>query len=312
MKSTRRTFIKATASAGIVSAASPVFSAEKKKAGGKVFNIQRRSRKKTDAGFVPVEESVSLDADRTALVICDMWDLHHCKNAVDRVGELAPRINSLTNHLRKSGVTIIHAPSSCMDYYKSHGARLRVKDVPDAGNAPSDISQWCNWMPGGEEQKNYPIDQSDGGCDSDPVEQKAFKQWLIDQGKNAGAPWTHQIKVIEMDPNQDYISDHGVEIWNIMEHHKISNVLLVGVHTNMCVLGRPFGLRQMSINKKNVHLVRDLTDTMYNPQMSPFVSHFDGTRLIIEHIENYVCPTTTSNQFLGGDNFQFRKFPDQG
>ena len=34
-----------------------------------------------------------------------------------------------------------------------------------------------------------------------------------------------------------------------------------GVHTNMCVLGRPFGLRQMARLGKNTALVRDMTDT---------------------------------------------------
>jgi hypothetical protein len=74
----------------------------------------------------------------------------------------------------------------------------------------------------------------------------------------------------------------------------------------MCVLGRPFGLRQMAKNGKNVVLVRDLTDTMYNPQRSPNVSHFEGTRLIVEHIEKFVCPTITSDQILGGKEFRFK------
>ena len=45
--------------------------------------------------------------------------------------------------------------------------------------------------------------------------------------------------------------------------------------------------------------MRDLTDTMYNPERKPFVSHFTGTDLIIEHIEKWVCPTITSDQFIG-------------
>jgi len=83
-------------------------------------------------------------------------------------------------------------------------------------------------------------------------------------------------------------------------------VIMVGVHTNMCVLGRPFGLRQMSKNGKNVVLVRDMTDTMYNPGRWPFVSHFQGTDLIVEHIEKFVCPTITSDQLLGGKSFVFK------
>ena len=35
----------------------------------------------------------------------------------------------------------------------------------------------------------------------------------------------------------------------------------------------------------NVTLMRDMTDTMYNPKMAPFVSHFTGTDLVVEHIE---------------------------
>ena len=34
----------------------------------------------------------------------------------------------------------------------------------------------------------------------------------------------------------------------------------------MCVLGRPFGIRQMVHLGKNVALMRDMTDTMYNPE----------------------------------------------
>jgi type 1 glutamine amidotransferase len=74
----------------------------------------------------------------------------------------------------------------------------------------------------------------------------------------------------------------------------------------MCVLGRPFGLRQMSRFGKNTVLVRDLTDTMYNPKAWPYVNHFRGTHLIVEHIEKYVCGTITSDQVLGDAPFRFK------
>ena len=87
-------------------------------------------------------------------------------------------------------------------------------------------------------------------------------------------------------------------------------MILTGVHTNMCVLGRPFGLRQMAKNGKHVVLMRDMTDTMYNPERAPHVSHFTGTDLIVAHIEKYVCPTITSGQILG-DNVEFRFAKDR-
>jgi hypothetical protein len=73
----------------------------------------------------------------------------------------------------------------------------------------------------------------------------------------------------------------------------------------MCVLGRPFGLRQMAKNGKNVVLMRDMTDTMYDPAKWPYVNHFTGTQLIVEHIEKFVAPTITSVDFLGGEPFRF-------
>jgi type 1 glutamine amidotransferase len=92
----------------------------------------------------------------------------------------------------------------------------------------------------------------------------------------------------------------------LLEERGIANVILVGVHTNMCVLGRPFGLRQLAKNGKTVVLMRDMTDTMYNPARWPHVSHFRGTDLIVEHIEKFVCPTVTSDQILGGKTFRFK------
>lgn len=86
---------------------------------------------------------------------------------------------------------------------------------------------------------------------------------------------------------------------------RMNQFVLVGVHTNMCVIGRPFGLRNMVRAGKNVALVRDLTDTMYNPRQPPKVPHVVGTDLIVEYIEKYVCPTITSGQLLAGPALRF-------
>jgi putative heme-binding domain-containing protein len=40
--------------------------------------------------------------------------------------------------------------------------------------------------------------------------------------------------------------------------------------------------------------------------MAPYVSHFAGTDLLVEHIEKYWCPSVTSVDFLGGEPFHFR------
>lgn len=281
-------------------------------AGDTKLNINLRSRAlvKMDATETYVEQvkSVTWDTKHTAVIVVDMWDTHHCYNAVVRVEEMAPRMNEVLEKCRGMGMTIIHAPSSCMDAYKDHPGRKRAMAAPVTKNLPKDITVWCHMIPS-EEKGKYPIDQKDGGCDSDPVEQEKHKQALIKMGRKPGSPWLSQIAVLKMH-DSDIISDKGDEIWNVLEDRKINNVILLGVHTNMCVLGRPFGLRQMAKNGKNVVLMRDMTDTMYNPKKAPYVNHYKGTELIVEHIEKFVAPTITSDQIIGGKAFKFKADPN--
>jgi len=258
------------------------------------LTLDLRSRAETKAGsgkFRVVQQKGEWEASQTAVIICDMWNEHWCKGATRRVGELAPLMNEVVRKARERGVLIIHAPSGTIGHYEGHPARKRAKNSPKT-DLPKDISKWCTIKAELEKKFEYPIDQSDGGCDCQPK-------------CKAGSPWRSQIDTIEI-RNQDAISDSGAEIWNLLEHRGVDNVILMGVHTNMCVLGRPFGLRNMARYGKNVVLARDLTDTMYNSRKRPFVSHFTGTDLIVEHIEKFVCPTITSTVFTSRPRFVFK------
>ncbi len=258
-----------------------------------VFDARCREPLSDGTGrFRVVQKKLEWNPEQTAIIICDMWNEHWCKGATSRVAELAPRMNEVVSKACDKDILIVHAPSGTVDFYKDHPARKRAQNAPKAANLPSDISKWCRWI--GETEKNlgYPIDHSDGGCDCQPQ----CKQ---------GSPWRRQIEAIEI-RNEDAISDSGVEIWNLLEQRGIENVIIMGVHTNMCVLGRPFGLRNMARYGKNVVLMRDMTDTMYNSRMSPFVSHFTGTDLVVEHVEKYVCLTITSTVFTSRPQFCFK------
>jgi len=56
--------------------------------------------------------------------------------------------------------------------------------------------------------------------------------------------------------------------------------------------------------------MRDMTDTMYNSRMTPFVPHVRGTDLVIEHIERYWCPTIVSTISPASRRFDSRKTDD--
>ena len=251
----------------------------------------------------PVNETRTIQYEKTAVILCDLWDDHWCRGAATRVAELAPRVDQFVKACRTRGATIIHAPSSVTDFYAGHPARNRARHVT-FNPTPVPLSAarrwgtgWC-W-PDEAREPALPIDDSDMGCDCDP------HCTLPMAGQD---PWSRQINTIAVHP-EDYLSDEGQEVWNILRTNEIDQVLMVGVHLNMCVLGRPFGIRQLVALGVPILLVRDLTDTMYNSRKRPFVSHYEGTDLVIEHVERHFCPTITSDQVLGGSSFRFAEDP---
>src|SRR3954469_5940710 len=120
---------------------------------------------------------------QTAIVVCDMWDLHHCRNAVAREGEMAPRMNEVLEKARGQGVLIVHAPSSCMKPYEGTPARERAKSGPPGGGSPEKNGELCKKNPA-EEQAVYPIDQTDGGEDDDLAEHAGWAKQLEAKGLN--------------------------------------------------------------------------------------------------------------------------------
>jgi nicotinamidase-related amidase/type 1 glutamine amidotransferase len=226
-------------------------------------------------------------ANETAMVICDMWNDHYCRNAARRVAEMAPRMNAVIKKARDQGVLIVHSPSGCMDKYAGMAQRKLAQQAPKF-ETKLPLEGWCYINEKHEAKMPVAIGQP---CDDDGVIRERVR--FFDK----------QIETLEI-AEGDAITD-SAEAFYLMKQRGIKNVIIMGVHTNMCVLGRPFGIRQMVYQGQKVALMRDMTDTMYNPRDEPFVSHFTGNDLVFEHIERYWCPTITSAAFVGGKPFRF-------
>jgi nicotinamidase-related amidase len=260
------------------------------------LHLNLRSRVQENGAFRMVERGAEWAPEKTALIICDMWDDHWCKSAARRVGEMAGALNEVVKTARAKGVFIIHAPSTCTGFYERTPQRKRAQQARFV-STPAPLVTAERWgtawyWTDPKREAVLPIDDSDMGCDCKPAKCTIREAW------------TRQISTIEIAP-EDAITDNGQETWNLLEERGIDNVILCGVHLNMCVLGRPFAIRQMVNLKKNVALMRDMTDTMYNPERPPGVSHFKGTDLVIEHVEKYWCPTFTSSDISAKPSFQF-------
>jgi len=226
---------------------------------------------------------------KTAIVICDMWDDHYCLSAAKRVAEMAPRMNEVIKRARDQGVLIIHCPSGCMKVYAGTPPRKLAQQAPKV-KTKIPLKGWCYLDT--KHESGLPIDDKKESCD-DLKPRKAIRFF------------NKQIDALEIKPG-DAITD-SAEAYYLMRQRGITNVIVMGVHTNMCVLGRPFGIRQMVYQGQNVVLMRDMTDSMYNPRLRPKVSHFTGTDLVINHIERHWCGTITSADFLGDKPFRFKQ-----
>ncbi len=222
---------------------------------------------------------------KTAIIVCDMWDTMRNKISADRVAEMAPRMDEVLRAARAKGVLVVHAPSGTMEFYKNTPQRKRCVEAP-----PVETNLPIKWNPLDESREApLPIDDSDNGWQGTTLE--------------GPAPQTRQHPAITIHPD-DAVGD-GKGVYYLLKQRGIENVVIMGVHTNMCILGRPFGIRQLRYLGMNVVLARDLTDSLYNPQMEPKVSHFRGTELVVEHIEKYWCPTITSSDFIAKPAFRF-------
>jgi len=239
-------------------------------------------------GYTPQVRTVDWNASETAIIICDMWSDHPCKMAAQRVDEMAPRMNATITKARDHGAFIVHAPSGGVEkFYSESPFRKRMKEAPMV-KAPVKITG--NWECDPAREPELPVeaakraDDAVHGCDDpQPGPHPDF-----DRREHPA------IKII----GWDGVSQSGQEMWNVFHREGIRNVVLMGVHTNMCVLGRPFGIRMMVKLGFNVALCRDLTDALYDPRDKPFVSHARGVELIVEHIEKYWCPSILSGDLM--------------
>lgn len=220
---------------------------------------------------------VHLEPAQTALLLCDVWDLHWERGANERLAVMLPRIARVVEAARARGMQIVHAPSDTMNYYAGSPARLRVLQAPPC-TPPADIAH---------EDPPLPIDASDRGRDTNA------NPGGVDQ-----QVWTRQHPLISVDPARDAVSDDGNELYSFYRQQNIHTVIILGVHVNMCVLDRSFAIKQLVRWGMQTALVRDLTDSMYSPARPPYVAHETGTRLVIAYIEKFWCPTISSEELL--------------
>ncbi|MDR1960469.1 MAG: isochorismatase family protein [Planctomycetaceae bacterium] len=273
-------------------------SAEEQIAPAKPQEVKVHLQSRSKDGKASIREE-GWKPSETAIIICDMWDQMPCIPVEARANELAKEIEKVITAARDQGVLIIHAPSGDLeDFDKNYPEKPQARETSKEfrkgfGNA----KHWDAWEHSSPEEEGvrFPVEVGDGGCQRPECKDRTFS--------------ARQSRFITIKDN-DVLTDDFVEIKDYTKAKGIKNIILMGVHTNMCIIGRPFGLRAMKKAGYNVTLMRDMTDVSYNndfPQTVtwPNVDHFAGLELVVEHIEKYICPTLLSTDFTGKPAFRF-------
>ncbi len=225
-------------------------------------------------------------SSNVGLLVIGLWDSHNCKVANKILNEISPKANEFIKRCRSNGSRIIFGSSSLTKNpkYKHLANNMKVpfQKFKDYGlNIPP-----------------LPFDDSDGG--------------IVEKNNDFNRKDVSMHPSIEIADN-DCMSGNSKEIMNYLVYHNIELVLVVGVHLNMCVLDRPYAIKNLMRYGVKVALVKDLTDIMYSQKTantterkdSELTSDAPGTlsrdemmKRMIDWIEINVCPTTKTNEVI--------------
>ena len=219
-----------------------------------------------------VTETLRVDPARVAVVVCDMWNRHWCKTLQARSAALVPRMNRALDAARSLGMAVVFMPSETLAAYKDHPRRKAARALPK--------------HPLPKPGAFAPPRPQGGGCVCGPK-----------RPCKANRAWTAQHPGLKIG-ERDFLSDRAEELYSLCKQRGVTHVLYMGVHANMCVLYRPFGMVNMTRYGLRCVLVRDLTDAATGNDPARGLSPDSGTAAVIAHIERHVAPTIDSHQLL--------------
>ena len=190
--------------------------------------------------FVRREFEMPLPIDETALVLVDLWNVHFIESWIERAKQVTVDcVVPVIDAARKTGVTIVHAPSPSV---AAQYPQLERHNPPQ----PSTPNTW----PPSEFRSRSGDYNIYRGPRSQPP--------------GIGIHWNKLASQLSMSAAIDIKEDEfviatGQQLHELMEERGILHLLYAGFATNWCVLGRDYGIRSMSRYGYNIILLRDAT-----------------------------------------------------
>jgi len=226
------------------------------------FDLQTRDAK-TDQVVTAREK---LEPAKTGVVIVDPWNFHWCMTACQRVEAMVPRWNRALECARKLGMQVMWAPTDVASQYVGTPQRERALGV-EYLDVPQVRDLTCRFT--------CPV----GACICGPG-----IACQVNYGWDGMAPGL----VIA---DEDLIVSGLQEIYSLSTQKGLVHLIYMGLHTNMCLFGKPPALRNMYAAGFECMVCRDINDAFTHYDPAGGFTPDDGTAQTVADLERAGIPT---------------------
>jgi len=206
-----------------------------------------------------------VDPKNVGVIAVDVWNFHWCKTATMRVDAIVPRMNKALDEARSLGMTVMLCPRDVDDNYVGYPQRERVFVLPVIP-VPKVMEVTCPPVPDA------------GGCAC------GNERCAVNYG------WDGMHPALRIDEG-DWMPDTQAEVYSICQQRGLTHLIYVGFHTQVCLLGKPMGLRAMKSAGLKCMLARDMTDAHPGYDPSRDFTPDLNTEQVVEHFEKHLAPT---------------------
>ncbi len=190
-----------------------------------------------------ITNTENVNSANVGVVIVDPWNYHWCMTACERVSAMVPRWNRALEVARKLEMPIVWVPSDVVGTYSGYLQRERalgveLLKVPVVKEMPQAIF-------------TAPV----GKCMCGPG-----INCIVNYGHDAINP------ALFLGDN-DFIASSTEEVYTLFKEKGITHVIYMGLHTNMCLYGKPGALKYLWQTGLKCMVARDINDafTTYDP-----------------------------------------------
>jgi len=234
-----------------------------------------------EKNFIRREIVMPLPVEETALILVDLWNVHHIKSWMERAKEVTVKaIVPVIDKARETGLTIIQAPAPEV----ANKYRLSTQYASDEDIFPS--SRVYDWPPEDFAKREGQYKIFTGPRNQPPCVSEKYKELKL--------PPLDLSEAIKLHPD-DYMIRTGNQLHRLLKHKRILHLIYAGFATNWCILGRDYGMRAMSGRSYNTILLRDATMGVEWPDT---VDNLFATELAIREVEIQIGFSASNENFF--------------